>query len=117
MKWLDLPVILVSVMIGVCGILYSMSFPSAGGVLIKTPGAEYRYPINKDQLVTVKGLLGPYVIEIKNGKVRALEANCPERICIDRGWVYRSGDSIVCIPNHIIIRLENGGDPIDAITE
>lgn len=117
MKWLDVPVILVPVLIGVFGILYSLSAPTAGSVLIKTPGAEYRYPVGKDRIVTVNGFLGPCVIEIRNGRVRAMEATCSDKICIDRGWVYRSGDSIVCVPNQVIIRLEKGGQTIDAITE
>ncbi len=117
MKGLDVPVILVALLAGALGLAVSMGFPSAEGVFIKTPYAEYRYPIDRDRTVTVKGLLGPYVIEIKDRKVRAVESACPEKICIQRGWVYRSGDSIVCIPNNIIVRLENGSQDIDAITE
>lgn len=116
MKWLDVPVILFALTAGVIGIVCSMSFPSAATVLIKTPEAVYRYPIDRDRTVKVKGKLGEYLIEIRNGKVRAMEANCPERICIERGWIYRSGDSIICFPNQIIIRLENGGQKEDAIT-
>jgi hypothetical protein len=117
MKWLDVPVILFSLLAGAAGILFSMSFPAAGTVLIRTPDAVFRYPIDRDREVKVLGKLGDYLVEIKNGKVRAREAGCPGRICVQRGWIYRSGDSIICFPNQIIIRLENGGQKEDAITE
>jgi hypothetical protein len=116
MKRLDIAAILLSVLIGAFGLVYSLGSPPAGSVVIQTPFGSYRYNLDIDRTVKVRGLLGDYWIEIKAGKVRAKEANCPERICIQRGWANRSGDSIICIPNQIIIRLESGEQKEDAIT-
>ncbi len=48
-------------------------------------------------------------IEIENGKVRMLEMDskiCPEGICSDTGWIDKSYQSIVCLPNKIIVTIE-----------
>lgn len=44
--------------------------------------------------------------------VRVLEADCPTQDCVRTGTITRSGQSIVCLPGRIIVRLEGG--PADA---
>ena len=38
------------------------------------------------------------VIEITEGGVRMKEADCPDQICVSRGLIQKSGQSIVCLP-------------------
>ena len=50
-------------------------------------------------------------IEAKNGRVRMLEMSkelCPNSICSDTGWIDKTYQSIVCLPNKIIITIEGG---------
>ena len=45
-------------------------------------------------------------------------SDCPTQDCVHTGMIYRSGQSIVCLPARIIIRLEGGGldpDGVDAV--
>lgn len=52
-------------------------------------------------------------VEAKNGKVRMLEMNreiCPNAICSDTGWIDTNYQSIVCLPNKIIVTIEGGKD-------
>lgn len=49
-------------------------------------------------------------IEVKDGKVRMLVMDkkiCPNAICSDTGWISKSYQTIVCLPNSIIVSLEN----------
>lgn len=49
-------------------------------------------------------------IEVKNGAVRMLEMDkdvCPEGICSNTGWVKEEYESIVCMPNGIIVNIKN----------
>ncbi len=63
------------------------------------------------------------VLEIEGGRVRMLplpEELCPRGICAHTGWIDRSYESIVCLPNRIMIVFSHapqgeGGD-IDSIT-
>lgn len=55
--------------------------------------------------------------DTENG-VRVAESDCPTQDCVRTGAIFRSGQSIVCLPARIIIRLEGGApDPngVDAV--
>lgn len=50
-------------------------------------------------------------LEVKDGAVRMKEMDlrvCPERVCSDTGWISKSYESIVCLPNRIVVNIENG---------
>ncbi len=63
-------------------------------------------------------------VEIEDGRVRMLpleEGLCPRAICSHTGWIEHSYESIVCLPNRIMIVFhstpgESGDDDIDGIT-
>ena len=59
-------------------------------------------------------------IEVENGRVRMLEMSteiCPNKICSDTGWISKGYQSIVCLPNNIIVTIEGSkNDELDAIT-
>ena len=58
-------------------------------------------------------------IEAKNGKVRMLEMSkklCPNGICSKTGWIDKTYQSIVCLPNKITVTIEGAkSDEIDVI--
>ena len=43
--------------------------------------------------------------------VRVEHADCPTQDCVHTGIITRAGQSIVCLPARIIIRLEGGSEP------
>lgn len=49
------------------------------------------------------------IIEVKDEQVRMLPMDkdiCPEGICSDTGWINYSYQTIVCLPNKIIVTIE-----------
>lgn len=60
------------------------------------------------------------VLEIQNGRVRMQKMNstiCPEGICSDIGWIDKPYQTIVCLPNKIVITVESSEDSgVDFIT-
>lgn len=61
-----------------------------------------------------------YALEVVCGEegLRVARSDCPTQDCVHTGTITRSGQSIVCLPARIIIRLEGGaaapGD-VDAV--
>jgi len=58
-------------------------------------------------------------VEITDKKIRMLEMDkvtCPEGICSDRGWIEDPSESIVCLPNRIIVTFDNSSNDIDIST-
>lgn len=45
------------------------------------------------------------VIEVKEGRLRAFEAECPRKICVHTGWISRPSQTIVCVTNKILIEI------------
>ena len=49
-------------------------------------------------------------LDIKDGAVRIKEMDikiCPEKICSETGWISKSYETIVCLPNRIAVNIEN----------
>ena len=46
--------------------------------------------------------------------VQVLNADCPTQDCVHTGIIKRGGQSIVCLPARIVIRLEGGASDADA---
>ena len=47
------------------------------------------------------------VVEIENGRIRISEANCPDQVCVESGWLSSSLKPIVCLPAKLVIQLES----------
>lgn len=57
-------------------------------------------------------------IEIREGRIRVLEADCPRKICRHAGWISSSAQTIVCVPNKILIEIvgASSGAEYDAVS-
>ena len=65
----------------------------------------------------VEGDFGYNEIVVDSGRVRVVQANCPNGYCIRQGWVSGGAVPIVCLPHRLVIRFDGGGLPdVDAVT-
>lgn len=62
---------------------------------------------------------GYNLIEIGDGKVRIIEADCPDKLDVKQGWISKLGETIVCLPNKLVIEINGSGrtdDDVDYIS-
>lgn len=59
--------------------------------------------------------LGVNIVEIIDEKVGMYEADCPDKICYTPEYIDRPGETIVCLPNRIVIEVK--GEMPDADDE
>lgn len=45
---------------------------------------------------------------IKDGKADITEADCPDKVCVKQKPISKAGESLVCLPNKIIITVVEG---------
>ncbi len=45
-------------------------------------------------------------VKIKDGKAYMESSSCKNKICINTGKISNSGESVVCLPNKVIIEIE-----------
>ncbi len=70
--------------------------------------------LDKDQEIII--LNGEMLIEIKEGRIRVRESDCPRKICVNTGWIKTPGQVIVCVPNKVLVEIKSAGSPfLDAV--
>ena len=70
--------------------------------------------MDKDDTYQVNGDNGIVIIEVLNNKIRVNEENSPKHICSKQGFINSSHESIICLPNKIVIEIKDSMD-IDTI--
>jgi|Go1ome_4_1110791.scaffolds.fasta_scaffold04747_3 hypothetical protein len=48
------------------------------------------------------------VVEVARGKIRVKEADCPDQVCVHQGWIETGVVPVVCLPNALVIQIEDG---------
>ncbi len=48
------------------------------------------------------------IISVAHGKICVSEASCPDQICVNQGWIQDSLIPITCLPNRLVIKIEEG---------
>ena len=70
----------------------------------------HRLPLNRETSVVVGDRDGDYnIVTVKDGKVSVTEANCPDQICVYIGQISTVEEVIACLPNGMIVYIEEEG--------
>lgn len=56
--------------------------------------------------IPVQTEYGYNLIEIGDEKVRVIEADCPDKIDVKQGYISRIGETIVCLPNKMVVEIK-----------
>lgn len=90
--------------------LYSANSTREAEAVVILDGEEQgRYPLSQDTTVKIDLADGSYnILEIKDGKADIIEATCPDKICVEHRPVSKRGESLVCLPNQVVVEIENG---------
>lgn len=76
------------------------------------------YSLNEELTVPVETENGGYnLLEIKDGKANIKEASCPDKICVNHHPVNKNGQTLVCLPNKVVVEIVSGEEPdVDGFT-
>ena len=76
------------------------------------------FSLDEDRLISVDGKLGTTRVKIAGKGVRVLDSPCPHKLCVKSGPISRSGETLVCLPNRVVIRIEGGDErSVDAVSK
>lgn len=138
----DIVLFIALVVIGLAAsAVLSFSRTDAGAeakVIIESGGKLYaQYPLSEDRTVIVPApkqisIDAPdagagasasekydyyNVVVIKGREVSVTEASCKNRVCVKHGSISYAGESIVCLPNRLTVRIEDPkGGGYDSVT-
>ena len=90
-------------------------------VVVSVDGVvKYTFPLDEDIVFKIEGYEGGtnYLV-IKDGEACLTEASCPDLLCVHMGKISSQGQSIICLPNRVVVEIrdDNESDPkeFDAI--
>jgi hypothetical protein len=69
------------------------------------------YPLYEDRVVEIRTGDSLNILVIRDGKAYMETASCPDGICTARKPIFRDGESIVCLPNKVVVTVSAKNDP------
>lgn len=87
-----------------------------GQVIIKINGAiEGTYDLNDDKEILIND--GSNVLIINNGKADMIEADCPDKLCVEQRSISKNNESIICLPNQVVVEIKSSNESqLDGMT-
>ncbi len=117
-------VIAILLIISCAGAWSVYHFHGAGNVAYIYQNGKLLESINLDTVTTpyelkIESAHGGYnVISVEHGKICVSDASCPDHVCMNTGWISNSIVPIVCLPNELVIQINNGNqNDIDATAQ
>lgn len=89
--------------------------PTGGRVEVQVDGVTVAtLPLDIDTTYTIDGVDGGHnTLVIADGKATVTEATCPDGVCVRHRAIDKAGQSILCLPNKVAVRVV--GEPtVDA---
>lgn len=73
-----------------------------------------RYDLDSEQTISINETNR---IRISSGSVTMEWADCPDQICVSHRAISKDGESIICLPNRIVISIESAEEAdVDGMT-
>ena len=69
-------------------------------------------PLSEDTSFSIDGV----TVKVQNGKAIISDSDCPDKLCIHSKSINRKGESIICLPNKVIVKI-SGESEIDGVTQ
>ena len=111
----DIIVFAAILLIGLAGMFFPRLIPQGESCTITLDGSEI-YKSNlateKDRIFTLNEADG-FVFEIRNHKIRILDAPCDDHVCVKTGFIGKTAKAAVCLPHKLVVTVEkadSGGD-------
>ena len=67
-------------------------------LVIRTQSEVLSYPLSSDRTIPVASGGYTLTVEIRDGRARVRETDCPDKICQRTGWISRKGETVICAP-------------------
>ena len=95
-----------------------LSFTSASAgekVEITVDGSLYgTYSLSENQVIEVAQEDALNKITIKDGYVQMSYSTCKNQVCTNHGKINKTNESIVCLPNRVMIKITGGEEDFEA---
>ncbi len=74
------------------------------------------YPLSEELETVIRTGEESNTLVIRDGKALVTAATCPDGICVDHHPISKSGETIVCLPHQVVIKVEAAKNEVDIVT-
>lgn len=90
-------------------IFTSLTREAGAEVVLSIDGEEVmRLPLGEDRELVIGEGEHTNTLVIENGEAWVSAASCPDHVCINQGRVSLDGQTIVCLPNKLVVSVTGG---------
>lgn len=94
--------ILVLVIALIAGLLF-LNGPLGTTVRVTVDGEVFgEYSLSRDTTIDI---CGTNTLVIEKGMAFLSEADCPDKLCVKMGRIYKKGQTIICLPNKVVVEI------------
>lgn len=87
---------------------------SGNYVSVSIKGAEkLRLSLNQNIERIIETENGNNILKIENGKAYISDADCPDLLCAKHRAISKTGETIVCLPHSLVIRVVSDKNGLD----
>ena len=110
-KKADIVLLIIILAVGIPLSVLSLTAGTAGDkVQISADGEVYGiYPLDMDREIEVTEDGHTNHITIKDGQVSMSYSTCRNQVCVNTGAISKTKDSIVCLPNRVVVEIISHG--------
>ncbi|MFA9377386.1 MAG: NusG domain II-containing protein [Lachnotalea sp.] len=103
----------------ICIIGINLMNHSGASVIVTVDGKEYgTYSLAEDATIAIISDYGSNRLVIQNNTATVTDASCPDKICVHEKSINKTGETIVCLPNKMVVTVINGEEnELDAVTQ
>lgn len=120
MKKYKADIVLIAILVVVAFISYIViyNFISKQGNVVEVYSDSKlikKVPLDTDTEFEVKIDNHINVVRVEKGFVSMLDADCPDKLCEKQGKIHNNGETIICLPNKIVIKVNTEKQSSDAV--
>lgn len=112
----DIIIVVIIICTALAGVIFITSSTGSGEkVQISVKGEVYKtVSLKSDEKQEIK-INDTNVLVIENGSAYMQSAECDDKVCVNKGAISLEGESIVCLPNEVVVEIIADSGVEDAV--
>lgn len=94
-------------------VFFQFNKPSGTEAVIIIDGKEAMHVPLEDEYTFSAENLENVVFQVKDGKIAFIHSDCPDKLCVNTGFISKPGQYAACLPNKVLLKIT--GDSADGV--
>ena len=87
------------------GLFYLTRGAGAKATVTVDGGGSWEIDLYKDNIYHIENAALPVTLEVKDGKIRFIDAQCPDHLCEGFGFIGNEGEYAICMPAGVAVNI------------